>query len=360
MSDELVLLLGTHGHHIHSARFDPKSLSLTYGTKTPFSENPSWLSRHPTQEGIIYSNGHANGKVFCVKHGPDGSVEVLDEADSGGGGPTHLAVLNDLSGLAIAHYNTGNVTVVPLDGQGRFLSSSISPPNNFIPPYTPHSHARQEGPHAHQIVVVDDQVLVPDLGSNTIWRLKWSEPNGWELVGDIKGFQEGDGPRHCVVHLSGKYIYVLNEITSVLTVHTLPTSGPSQLLNRLTLLPEEDEPHENLMGAAEIVLLPPLTPTSPTLLICSNRDSPNPQGDALALFSVSPDGSQVTRTEQEWVKGVGKHLRGLTVDKTGKWVCCAARNGGGVVIFERVGKDGLELKEVARLDLDTTVAPLWI
>ena len=46
-----------------------------------------------------------DGKVFCLKVKEDGSVEVLDEASSGGAGPCHLAVLDYDSGhgLAIAH-----------------------------------------------------------------------------------------------------------------------------------------------------------------------------------------------------------------------------------------------------------------
>lgn len=94
--------------------------------------------------------------------------------------------------------------------------------------------------------------------------------------------------------------------------------------------------------------------------MASNRDSPSEKGDTIALFEVSPDGG-VERTEQGWIHGLGKHLRGVAGDKSGKWVVVGARDGGGVTVLERGGEDGLELKEVARLEgVEKVVAPIWV
>jgi 6-phosphogluconolactonase len=116
------------------------------------------------------------------------------------------------------------------------------------------------------------------------------------------------------------------------------------------------------MLACEIILLPSLTPGGKHLLIATNRDSPNPKGDAIALFSVSDeDGSKVERVaDQPWIEGVGNHVRGMAADQSGKWVIMAGRDGGGVKMFERVGKEGLNLQEVAHVDLEKVVCPLWI
>jgi 6-phosphogluconolactonase len=113
------------------------------------------------------------------------------------------------------------------------------------------------------------------------------------------------------------------------------------------------------MLASEIRLLPALTPSGKHLLVCTNRDSPNPEGDALALFSVDDDG-KVERTSQGWITGVGKHLRGMAVDREGRFVAVAGRDGGGLTIFERDSEKGLALKEVAKIDVEQVVAPLWI
>jgi 6-phosphogluconolactonase (cycloisomerase 2 family) len=156
-------------------------------------------------------------------------------------------------------------------------------------------------------------------------------------------------------------IYVLNEVSNSLTVHTLPATGSSKLLSRHTILPPDDQitPNTNpYMTASEIILLPPLTPNSPSLLIASNRFSTSSKGDALALFKVDENGV-VERTDEGWFWPGGSHLRGLAGDRSGRWVVVAGRDGGGVILLERVG-DGLELAEVARIQISDVVAPLWI
>lgn len=113
------------------------------------------------------------------------------------------------------------------------------------------------------------------------------------------------------------------------------------------------------MLASEIILLPALSEGGKHLLICTNRDSPNSEMDALALFSVGDEG-KVERTEQGWITGVGRHLRGMLPDREGRFVAVAGRDGGGVKIFERDQDTGLSLKQVAELEVEQVVVPLWI
>ena len=113
------------------------------------------------------------------------------------------------------------------------------------------------------------------------------------------------------------------------------------------------------MLASEIRLLPSLAPSGKHLLICTNRDSPNPESDAIALFSVDDNGT-VERTSQGWITGIGKHLRGMAVDREGRFVVVAGRDGGGLTIFERDFETGLTLQQVAKIDVEQAVAPLWM
>jgi 6-phosphogluconolactonase (cycloisomerase 2 family) len=135
--------------------------------------------------------------------------------------------------------------------------------------------------------------------------------------------------------------------------------GAPVCISSHSILPPADKDNQDKMLASEIILLPSLHPSGKHLLICTNRDSPNPEGDAIALFSVDDDG-QVKRTEQGWVTGVGKHLRGMAADKEGRYVAVAGRDQGGLVLFERDREKGLTLIEVARIDVDHVVCPLWI
>jgi 6-phosphogluconolactonase (cycloisomerase 2 family) len=152
-------------------------------------------------------------------------------------------------------------------------------------------------------------------------------------------------------NLTGTHLYTINELSQILTVHTLPATGQPKLIARMSILDSTDSPHAATMGPAEIILLPSLSPSAPLLLLCSNRDSPSPEGDTIAAFSVDPsDGAKVERTEQGWVRGCGAHLRAMAEDDSGRFVAVAGRNGGGLSVLERVGKDGVRLQEVARLE----------
>ncbi|WVQ79088.1 hypothetical protein IAT38_001182 [Cryptococcus sp. DSM 104549] len=360
-----LLLLGTHDDTIHSAIFDSDALTLTRGATTSTgSLQPSWLIRHPNPDlkDLVYVNGWDDGKVFVYRKVDDkGGLERLAEASTNGLGPTHLAILEDGSELVIAQYAAGNVVLLPLRADGLFAASEPSPERIFTPPFVPLKHHRHEHAHVHQIVLHGDEILAPDLGSNKVWRLKW-DGKRISLLGQIDGLEDGDGPRHVVVHPNGSHIYILNEISSVLTVHTLPAEGPSSLVKRFSLLPAGDDGAPRQTGASEIILLPPTRPDGPLLLIASNRDSPVSPTDTLALFSVSStDGADVQWTKEGWIGGIGRHLRGVGADASGRWVAVLGRDGGGLKMFERVGEDGLELREVARLkEIENAVVPLWV
>ncbi|KAK8861761.1 hypothetical protein IAR55_002584 [Kwoniella newhampshirensis] len=361
MTSKHLILLGTHDNYIHSAIFDAEACTLTKGKTTPTNPHPSWLTRHPKHKDIIYANGHVEGKVFAYKLIDDqGGLALLGQASTGGRGPTHLAVLEDGSEIFMAHYNSGNISVLPLNEQGLFTLSEPTPELIYSPPYSALKHHRQEAPHVHQIIVHRDEIIAPDLGSNKVWRLK----KGFELFGEVSGLEDGDGPRHAVVHPNGTHIYVLNEISSQLTVHTLPPEGgPSELIKRFSMLPASDNGSPRETGGAEIVLLPSIRPDGPLMLIASNRDSPSSDTDTLALFAVSgTDGAEVERTKEGWYAGIGRHLRGVSGDDQGaRYVAVLGRDHGGLKVFERVGEDGLQLKEVAKLeDIEKAVVPLWI
>ena len=64
----------------------------------------------------------------------------------------------------------------------------------------PHAE-RQEGSHPHQVYAHPNgqELLVPDLGSDKVWRLgRDAEGVAWEIK-DVINVEAGHGPRHVVV-----------------------------------------------------------------------------------------------------------------------------------------------------------------
>ena len=96
---------------------------------------------------------------------------------------------------------------IPLSPDGTFVrDADLLALNLYLGKWPiPFEHPRQDAPHAHQIVIHGDEILIPDLGSNSVLR-QYPPRNGrhWDLRGGVWGFQAGDGPRHVVVHPKGR------------------------------------------------------------------------------------------------------------------------------------------------------------
>jgi 6-phosphogluconolactonase (cycloisomerase 2 family) len=59
-----------------------------------------------------------------------------------------------------------------------------------------------------KVVLHNGEILVPDLGCNKVWRMKFVEGTDgskWEVLGSIDAVGETDGPRHIVIHPNGKW-----------------------------------------------------------------------------------------------------------------------------------------------------------
>lgn len=62
------------------------------------------------------------------------------------------------------------------------------------------THPRQESSHPHHLIPLGDVWLVPDLGSDKIWQMKWvddAQSGTWEVVREFER-EQYDGPRHGV------------------------------------------------------------------------------------------------------------------------------------------------------------------
>jgi len=61
---------------------------------------------------------------------------------------------------------------------------------------------RQEAPHPHQVVVHerDNELLVPDLGADIVWRFNISKDGLLQDQERHIQYEAGGGPRHVVLH----------------------------------------------------------------------------------------------------------------------------------------------------------------
>ncbi|KAJ7705509.1 hypothetical protein B0H17DRAFT_920608, partial [Mycena rosella] len=244
----------------------------------------------------------------------------------------------------------------------------------------------------HMSLEVGDEILVPDLGGDKIWRIaRNGAPGNFKVQGQID-VDKGTGPRHIAIH--DNILFTVHETASTLTAQTIP-AGPngtaSPLLANVTTFPD-DALAGSKFAAAEILISTPTAAFPNPLIYVSNRNiSPNvtdPLGDTIAIFefvngtdSTAPcptanrrrmlrqrirrqaDATPQLRLVAQVPTGL-QQIRSMALgrldDGGDQYIIAGANTEGGVAVFQRVD-GGRNLTLVARnLDLGNRTSFVFV
>ena len=192
--------------------------------------SPTWLTHHPSRQLLFAAGENSPGTVSSLRYDEDGSLTLLSTVEIAGDGACHVAVTADGAHAIVASYRSGSLSTMAIGDNGTLsrvidtLELSGSGPVSD----------RQEGAHAHQIVLLDDDVLCCDLGGDQIFRLKITAEGLLLGQGDPIRLPAGSGPRHLVVasdhlvvacELSGELWLLTREGDDWQTSTSVPTSA---------------------------------------------------------------------------------------------------------------------------------------
>lgn len=325
-----LVYVGTYTGHgsdgIYAFRFNPKNGELRKIGLAAKTDNPSFISidrdgkfLYAVNELDSFENKPTGAvSVFAINR-ETGALELLQQISSLGAAPAHLSLDKKCHYLMVANYNGGNVTVFPIERDGK-----LGPHSEFIQNTGSGINPdRQSGPHAHFIQVTNDNrfIMVADLGIDQVLVFRFDVNTG-SLIPANPGFVKlnpGSGPRHLAFTPSGKYVYVLNELTSTITAFSYESeTGVMQAMQTLSALPK------NFSGkntAAEIV-----ADAKGKFLYVSNRGE-----NSIGLFSINPNNGKLTPVE--WIPSGGRIPRNIVIDPTGNWLFAANQDSDNIVIF---------------------------
>ncbi len=337
LGDEYWVFYGTYtrgtSKGIYVSRFNAEEGTLSEPVLAAEAQNPSFLALHP-QKPLLYAvgelwemSGRRTGSVSAF--GVDvrsGRLSLINQQPSGGSGPCHVSV--DATGrfVLVANYGGGSVAVLPVSPDG-----GLGPTVCLIKQEGKSVHpTRQTSPHAHQIGFnpTGKLVVVPDLGLDQVLLFDWDGTRG-QLTPHKPPFVQvppGSGPRHFAFHPSGKVLYVLNELTTTVSIFACDDGGPSRLLESVSALPA-DFTGQNT--AAEIAVHP-----TGRFVYTSNRGH-----DSVAVFAVSDGGKRLELKIN--VSTQGKTPRFIGVDPTGRYLLAANQDTNNVVIFKIDSETGI-------------------
>ncbi len=331
LTPRLTVWVGTYtdgrSRGIYRFQFDPGSGAATTPVLAAESENPSFLALHPNGRVLYAVNEIASfgsaptGAVSAFAIDEErGTLTVLGRQPSGGADPCHLAVDGEGRNVLVANYTSGTVAVLPLAADGRLRAPSAVRRHAGTGP----NRTRQEGPHAHEIVLdaAEAFAFAVDLGADRVFVYRYlAEPGTLEATGNPAALAPGSGPRHLAWHPSGRLAYVLNELASTVTAFRYDAGrGALTSFQTVTSLPPG---FSGANKAAEIAVSP-----DGRFLYASNRGD-----DSLAVFAV--DGASGALAPAGRLATGGRSPRHFAFADAGRWLLVANEDSGTVTFFRR-------------------------
>ena len=318
-----LVYVGSGKKNIYAYRMDLASGALSpLGTAAQIVD-PSYFAISPDRHFLYAVTEGATAESSWISSfridSKTGKLAFLNKQPTGGAGPCFVEVDQRGKDALAANYNSGSVSVFPINeggalgGRSELIQDHGSGPNP----------QRQEGPHAHCIVTGPDDrfAFVCDLGLDKVMIFKF-DPEKGSLAANDPAFaviKAGSGPRHISFHPNGQFAYVINEMSSTLTVMACD-------LERGTLREIETQPllagdFKGESTAAEVAVHP-----SGKFVFASNRGE-----DSIAVFRCDPATGQLTFLERD--STLGKVPRNFEIDPSGAFLLAANQNSGGVIIF---------------------------
>ncbi|MDR1802140.1 MAG: lactonase family protein [Treponema sp.] len=304
--------------------------------------NPSWLTLNKALDRLYAVNelkeyeGEATGSVsafaFDIK---SRELKLLNIRPTHGTDPCHVILDPKNTHVFVSNFNSGSVCVFPVlaDGALGEASQLIQHEGSSV------NKARQSGPHAHALFFDNSGrfAFVPDLG---IDRLMAYEASGALKPAPTPYYRSapGSGPRHCVFHPNGKYLYLINELGSSVTALAYNEADAS--LSHLQTVPTIPAGFSAHNSCADIQITP-----DGRFLYGSNRGH-----DSIAIYAVDAGTGLLSLAGIE--SSGGKIPRGFCVDPRGAFLLAANQDTDNIVVF-RI--DGATMRKVSEHAVPTPV-----
>ncbi len=316
---------GFTGEGISTLRWDAATGGMERLHRFSDIENPSFQAVSPSGR-FLYSVSEyresdraSDAKVAAFSIEADGSLRKLNvQTFPGSGSACHISCDPKGEFVAVASYLGGSVALFPTlpNGELREASSVMAHEGGSVHP------TRQTAPHAHAIYPDAEGVFAfaPDLGADKVFVYK-VDRDSWQLLPQREldwSATPGSGPRHMSFHPSGRWAYVICELTAMVDLLSYDAgSGKLQGVARYSMhAPGYNGPH----SSAHIQVHP-----GGRFLYASER------GDStISVYGIGEDG--FLRLVQNSPSG-GKEPRAFGLSPCGGYLVAANQHEGGLHSF---------------------------
>ena len=328
--DGILFYVGSSGsqeHSIYLCELDTESQAFAVLDSFSGAAGASYLAPSPgldvlyaiNQEPAGPENGHSAVTSFLVSPESHG-LSLINSQSSEGSGICHIHCSPDGKYIFAANYGSGHATALPVSAKGEIQPASSVVIGAGSGPVA----SRQEGPHAHQVMLDPGQnfLLVPDLGTDKVMIYDFDAQSGKLSPHAAQPFfslAPGAGPRHLAFHPDGKSLYVVNELNATLTACSWNSAtGELKEINTESTV---DEGHEGMKYPAAVRVHP-----HGKYVYASTRG----ENSCLSAFSIGTDGSvkriQVMEQVPFWP-------RDFNLDPSGRYLVCAGERSNDIRLY---------------------------
>ena len=309
---------------IYGYQFDPQSGALTRVNSIK-STNPSFLAIDRSKRYLYAVNevgeylGKPSGGVSAyVIERPNLNLRLLNEQATQGADPCYLSVDSKRKVLLVANYTGGNVAVLPIRPDGTLgMVMDVKQHEGSGP------KEQQKGPHAHCIMLDRNEryAFASDLGIDKVMIYRFDRATG-KLTPAQQPFVElksGAGPRHLTFHPNGKYLYVIDELDSTMTVFGYDErNGTLTHVDTVSTLPSD---FSGTSYCADVHVS-----QSGKFLYGSNRGH-----NSIVVFEIDPRTGKLKLVQH--ISTAGDWPRNFTIDPSGAFLLVANQRSDNVVTF---------------------------
>lgn len=307
------------------------------------TDNPSFLVKSKDENFLVVVNekgGVEDGTVESYAIVND-TLTFINRKSSGGKFPCFVTI-NKGGHVLTANYGDGSIGLLELKSDGK-LSDLMD-----VEQHTgSSSNPRQKGPHAHSVWfdVNERNIISVDLGTNELWFSKIDDENK-KLVSADPGrlaMPDGSGPRHLTAHPNDKWLYVINELSSSVTLVKRTDSGTYIIGSSTSTLPKN---YNAPNTCADIHIS-----SDGKFVYASNRGH-----DSIAIYQVDSINGTLATVGHESTRGVGPRNFALTPDEN--FLLVANQKTNTLVAFKRNEEDGT-LQYVDQIGAHTPICILF-
>jgi 6-phosphogluconolactonase len=311
--------LGGHGEGIYCFHFDPGSGVLKF-KHVQAALSPTYLCI--PSGNFLYTHTEVvlaeNPLIQAYEIDPeDFSLRLLNEQEVPGGFPCQLSYSKSHQCIFESCYESGSVVIYPVGADGKLFPAVkiLQHEGSSIHPL------RQEGPHAHAVLVDDHHhhILVTDLGLDQVLVYQVENRDGkfrTQLLQSVPLFS-GSGPRHLVLHPAGKHVFVLSEFNAAVAVLRYENG---QLATLFTC------PTVTLTGGQEASGAAIRISGDGKYLYASDRAS-----GSISIMRFDREKETLELIRQEHT--LGKTPRDFILDPSGSWMLVANQDSDSIAVF---------------------------